>query len=671
MGTQFDDTGSGTNVAFDNARSFQSPSITTAVTNIGQAVINRLKKSGGTMTGALVLHSSSPSTSLEAASKGYVDSVAAGSDIHAAVRVATTSAKTLASEFENGDTIDGIVLATNDRILIKDQAAGAENGIYTVNASGAPTRATDADVTGEIVQGTQVFVSAGTANAGTTWTVTTAGTITIGSTSIAWTQTGAGVAAGSITSTHLSSSLLDASQDLDAGAAADTKVPTQLAVKTYVDGKVDSSTDLDGASASSTVAPSQSAVRTYARAVPQIGGLLIAHSTSSAEAQAAAYAVTTGANFVADVQAAINAIDSSSAGAGDVILAPMTLTGLAVGATGVKLKTGTGVRGAFHHSLATQLTLGSGTTYLFSLNDVNVHGCTVADLWVDGNAGSGGSGGLLSFDNTGGSFTGAPSTSPDPYHTISGIHAKNFTTGTRDGIVLSANTRVAHLQDCYLFNFSGAAYSLDCVDSHITDLHAGQGTPNFAVLGNNNRFIGCKAFYGNGTGGFEVSGQRNSFAKCEAQDEDNHGFYVTSGRNTFDVVADQCGRTGTGWGFYLTASRCDVNLITMQYETETTQDGGLYCSGNYNDLRVHATQMSNSGAIGAQLAADYNTLHVIAEGCHTGLALGTNRIANVTGVIRSSDAAHTLYTGTVDATNGFARLITRTSAGTAGKYHVN
>ena len=59
------------------------------------------------------------------------------------VRVATTVAGALASSFTNGSTVDDVVLATGDRILVKDQAAGAENGLYTVNASGAPARATE------------------------------------------------------------------------------------------------------------------------------------------------------------------------------------------------------------------------------------------------------------------------------------------------------------------------------------------------------------------------------------------------------------------------------------------------------------------------------------------------------------------------------------------------
>ncbi len=103
------------------------------------------------------------------------------------VRAATTTAGTLASSFENGDTIDGITLATNDRILIKDQADPKENGLYKVNASGAPTRTTDADTGAELLNAS-VFVSVGTAGAGTQWVCTTPATISIGSSNIVFAQ---------------------------------------------------------------------------------------------------------------------------------------------------------------------------------------------------------------------------------------------------------------------------------------------------------------------------------------------------------------------------------------------------------------------------------------------------------------------------------------------------
>jgi hypothetical protein len=102
--------------------------------------------------------------------------------------VATTAPLTLASDFENGDTVDGVVLATGDRILIKDQATAADNGIYVVAASGAPARATDADASAEVTSGLTVGVSEGTTNLNTIWFLTTNDPITLGSTGLAFSQ---------------------------------------------------------------------------------------------------------------------------------------------------------------------------------------------------------------------------------------------------------------------------------------------------------------------------------------------------------------------------------------------------------------------------------------------------------------------------------------------------
>lgn len=109
---------------------------------------------------------------------------ASGSGWLTPCRAATTGNITISTALNNGDVLDGVTLATNDRVLVKDQTTASENGIYVVGTS--PARATDADATGEIVGGTTVRVQEGTANADTEWTVTTDGTITIGTTGIAW-----------------------------------------------------------------------------------------------------------------------------------------------------------------------------------------------------------------------------------------------------------------------------------------------------------------------------------------------------------------------------------------------------------------------------------------------------------------------------------------------------
>ena len=113
----------------------------------------------------------SPVASTDAASKQYVDNNSQGLDVKASVRVATTTNGTLASAFANGQTVDGVTLATNDRILLKDQSTGTENGIYVIAASGAPTRADDY-AAGAGVASSFCFVEAGTTNADSGWTCT-------------------------------------------------------------------------------------------------------------------------------------------------------------------------------------------------------------------------------------------------------------------------------------------------------------------------------------------------------------------------------------------------------------------------------------------------------------------------------------------------------------------
>jgi hypothetical protein len=134
-----------------------------------------------------------PTADSHAATKLYVDAARTGLDVKASVRATTTVAGTLSSSFANGSIIDGVTLVTGDRILIKDQVSGSENGIYTVNASGSPTRATDCDASVEVTAGFFTFVAEGTSYADSGWVLTTNDTITLGTTSLAFAQfSGAG-----------------------------------------------------------------------------------------------------------------------------------------------------------------------------------------------------------------------------------------------------------------------------------------------------------------------------------------------------------------------------------------------------------------------------------------------------------------------------------------------
>ena len=134
---------------------------------------------------------STPTANGDVANKSYVDTAISNLnslfDAKGSVRVATTTNGTLASAFANGQTVDGVTLATGNRILLKNQSTQSENGIYTVNASGAPTRATDMDAWTE-VPGAFVAVEEGTSNADTIWLCTANQGGTIGSTAITFQQ---------------------------------------------------------------------------------------------------------------------------------------------------------------------------------------------------------------------------------------------------------------------------------------------------------------------------------------------------------------------------------------------------------------------------------------------------------------------------------------------------
>lgn len=155
--------------------------------------------------------------------KTYVDSIVAGLSPKPAVRVATTA--NLTGTYLNGasgvgatftytstgvDTVDGVSLALNDLILLKDQTSAFQNGIYKVTTAGAVgvagilTRHTAYDTSAEIVEGTYTIAEEGTANTGRMYILTTSGAVTVGTTNLTFTNLAvASAAAGSLTGSTL------------------------------------------------------------------------------------------------------------------------------------------------------------------------------------------------------------------------------------------------------------------------------------------------------------------------------------------------------------------------------------------------------------------------------------------------------------------------------------
>lgn len=142
-----------------------------------------------------------PIASDDAATKGYVDGIAAGIDVKGSVRAATTAALSSVTYTNTGgtsgrgqitnapNTLDGVTLVNGNRVLIKDGAGGASpasaNGIWVVTTAGTGSngtwdRATDFDSDAEVTAGAYTWVEEGTDNQDSAWVLTTNNPITIG-----------------------------------------------------------------------------------------------------------------------------------------------------------------------------------------------------------------------------------------------------------------------------------------------------------------------------------------------------------------------------------------------------------------------------------------------------------------------------------------------------------
>ena len=186
-----------------------------------------------------------PTSNLQAATKQYVDTIAAaGLHYHDPVRVEQEG--NLSATYSNGTagvgatltnnstqaalTIDGVALSLNDRVLIYEQTNGYENGVYTVTNVGSAstnwvlTRATDADSYApsdpdSLGQGDAFFVLEGTAGAGELYVMNTEGSITFGTTNITFTQVAATAVYSAGTGLTLTGTEFAAAQDISTTAS--------------------------------------------------------------------------------------------------------------------------------------------------------------------------------------------------------------------------------------------------------------------------------------------------------------------------------------------------------------------------------------------------------------------------------------------------------------------
>jgi hypothetical protein len=212
-------------------KTLTSPSITGG--SINNAIIGATTPAAGTFTSVAMTTgtiTTSPSNGTDIVNKDYADSIAAGLNYHQPVFYATTAALP-ANVYNNGSSgvgatltaaangalsVDGVAVAATQRILVKNEVTGANNGVYTVTQAGTSllpyilTRATDYDTSGtgsnEIDAGDYMLVLYGNTLASTAWVQQTPLPITVGTTALVFLQFNAPITYSAGTGLNLSPS---------------------------------------------------------------------------------------------------------------------------------------------------------------------------------------------------------------------------------------------------------------------------------------------------------------------------------------------------------------------------------------------------------------------------------------------------------------------------------
>ena len=213
------------------------------------AAIDATKIHNGTVSNAEFAYvngvTSAIQTQIDAkAATSYVNDAVAGLRTRIIAECASTANVAISSALEAGDAIDGVTLVAGDRVLLKDQSTGSENGLYIAVASGAGAASRDPQFNSITeISGQMVVVNQGTANDNKIFLCTTNSDATLGSTSITYsviTPSNSGTVTSVVAGTGLSGGTITASGTIaiDTATTVDKATAQTLTNKTLTSPKI-------------------------------------------------------------------------------------------------------------------------------------------------------------------------------------------------------------------------------------------------------------------------------------------------------------------------------------------------------------------------------------------------------------------------------------------------
>jgi hypothetical protein len=624
------------------------------------------------MTSNTIINLATPTNASDAATKQYVDDVAQGLNVHDAAAAATTGTLATATggtiTYNNGTsgvgatltttgtytTIDGVNIATvGTRVLVKNEANAAHNGIYTYTSSTVLTRATDYDSVPEVEAGDFIFVTGGTVYDNTGW-VQTSTVATIGTDAIDFTQfSGAGTynAGTGLTLTGTTFSVNASQTQVTALGTVTSGTWNSLvgSSATFAAGLSGANlASITGANVTGTVSAATVAGTVTTAAQPNITSVGTLTSLSvTGNISAGNVSATTFSGAHSGNGAALTDLNASNISSGTLAQARLANSSLTVNGTAISL----GGSATITANTTQTLTFGSyltGTSFNGGTANtiaVDATSANTASKVVARDASGNFSAGTITATLSGAATTaGTVTTAAQPNITSLGTLTGLGVNGTITAVNITANTGVFTgnangISSVQAANIVGTTLSSTVVTSSLTTV----GTITGGVWNNN---IGSSATFAAGLSGANLASLNASNLSSGT---------VPSARlsGAYSISVDSATTAGT------VTTAAQPNITSVGTLTSATVSGNITAQNSINItnylVQSVATGISAAGSTqgtATALAKDINVVSTVSAG--QGVVLPTAVAGMRISVFNTSATALSVYPATGGAINSLA-----------------